>query len=276
MEHVDDAVLGLSRFAYETLPSSRAPDPPPSRPAPLASKDPPDHLPDSQLTQLSRCIGCGLEWTSRKTAKQKRTHIKLCAKKHALTKDTIRILIQNETAALSPSLNPSSRDDTTLMDSVVPTSTIKKSKRHQVLPTVRPLPETRDSILARAKDILGPTNGQTDPQLTQQFGQSALACRNTQHPERQALLDVNRSAEEPPSTQPFGASSLGGITAERSGDSCEESACLQLGPSSFARQGAVVSNERRKRSASPPPPVANNSRIVRRRVIPTRAVDALT
>ena len=130
------------------------------------------------------------------------------------------------------------------MDSVVPTGTVKKSKRQQVLPTVRPLPETRDSILARAKDILGPTNGQADPQLTQQFGQSALACRNAKR-ERPALLDVNRSTEEPPSTQPFGASSLRrGITAERSGDGCEEPAWLQFGASSFARQCAVLSNER--------------------------------
>ena len=110
------------------------------------------------------------------------------------------------------------------MDSVVP---VKKSKRQQVLPTVRSLPETRDGILGRARDILGPSNGQADPQSTQQFGQSALACRNTHHPKRPALLDVTKSAEGPPSTQPFGASSLrGGITTAVDGR--EESSCASL------------------------------------------------
>lgn len=128
------------------------------------------------------------------------------------------------------------------MDSVVPTAPVKKSKRQQVLPTVRSLPETRDGILGRARDIIGPTNGQADPQSTQQFGQSVLACRNTRYLQRPALPDV-KSAEEPPSTQPFGASSLhGGITtAERSVDRREESS-LQFGTSLFA-QDSILSSD---------------------------------
>ncbi|KAF8138457.1 hypothetical protein EV363DRAFT_1154945 [Boletus edulis] len=257
-----DTVLQLSRFVYKTpSSSSRTPDPRPSRPtASLVRKDPPDHLPDSLLVQLSKCISCGLEWTRRKTVKQKHTHIKQCARKHALTKDTIRILVEKEVATSPPT---QSINETTLMDSVVPAGPVKRSKRQQVLPTVMSLPETRDSILSRARDILGPTSSQADPQPTQQFGQSALACRNIQHPSRLALHSVDRSIEQLPSTQPFGASSLrrGIMTAEQSVDSCEEPS---VGASLFA-QDAVSSSDRRKRLASPSPD--NDLRTVRRRLL---------
>lgn len=199
---------GLSRFAYKlSLPSRTSPsvDPAPSRPVRAARKDPLD----PQLARLSKCIGCGLQWTSRKTVKQKRTHIEQCAKKNALNKDTVKILIQKEIAISSsrtPANDPGENATGTLIDSLVPTAPVKKHKRHQVVPTVRSLPETRESILDRARDILGPTEGQADPQPTQQFGQSALARRNT--PKRPALLDVNWSVEEPPPTQQFGTSSL--------------------------------------------------------------------
>ncbi|KAF8556999.1 hypothetical protein OG21DRAFT_1495092 [Imleria badia] len=267
-----DTILQLSRFTYKpTHSSSRTPDPGPSRPAALVSKDPPDHLPDSQLAQLSKCISCGLAWTSRKTAKQKRAHIVPCAKKHALTKDTIKVLVEKEITGSSQTQHASSRIDpneTTLMDSVVPTGPVKKSKRQQVLPSVKSLPETRDNILNRARDILGSTNGLTDPEPTQQFGQSALARRNTQHlnPKRPALLDVNGSMAEPPSTQPFGPSALRGgtTTAEQSVAGYEQSSFLRVGASLFA-QDSVQSGNRHKRPASPPP-LGNNSRTMRQRL----------
>ncbi|KAH0839915.1 hypothetical protein J3R83DRAFT_867 [Lanmaoa asiatica] len=252
-------VLELSRFAYKSaLSSSRAPPPTdnfPSRPTVVIKKDSPDHLPDSQLTRLSKCIGCGLQWTSRKSAKQKRTHIEQCAKKNALTKDTIRILIEKEIAILSPTQNTASsrlpandlNENATLMDSVIPPGPLKKIKRQQVVPTIRSLPETRESILDRARDILGPMEGQVDPQPTQQFGRSALARRQTQQPKHPASLDVN-GLEEPPPTQPFGASSLrGGITtSEQSIDDCEEPSfplTQQFGASMFA-QDSVSSSDR--------------------------------
>ncbi|KAN0097467.1 hypothetical protein V8E55_001913 [Tylopilus felleus] len=253
---VEDTVLQLSHFAYKTT-SPRPPDPGPSRPATtLVRKDPPGHLPDSQLAQLSKCIGCGLEWTSRKTANQKRTHIKQCAKKLALTEDTIKILVEKEIAILSPTQNtPSSHTETTLLNSVVPVGPLKKSKRTQVLSTLKSLPETRDSILSRARNILGPTITQEDSGATQQFGQSALARRATHHPKRPALLEVNGSMEEPSSTQPFGASSLraGNIATEQLVDGCQEPPFRQFGASLFAQDSVLTSDRKRKRSASPSP-----------------------
>ncbi|KAG8218629.1 Mechanosensitive ion channel-domain-containing protein [Butyriboletus roseoflavus] len=232
----------LSRFAYKA--SSRAPssvDPAPSQPPRLARKD--TNTPDPQLAQLSKCIACGLQWTSRKTAKQKRTHIEKCAKKNALSKNTIKILIEKEFAVLSPTQTTRENATSTLMASVVP---VKKPKRQQVVPTVKSLPETRESILDRARDILQPTKSRADPQPIQQFSQSTLAPRNAQQPKRPALLDVNRFMEELPLTQPFGASSLrGGMTSERSLDSCEEPSfppTQQFGASMFA-QDYVLSND---------------------------------
>lgn len=220
-----------------------APPPPPR----VVRKAPPD----PHLVQLSKCVSCGLQWTSKKTAKQKRTHIEQCAKKNALSKDTIKFLIEKEIAILSPTIpanDPSENATGTLMDSVVPAGPVKRLKRHQVVPSVRSLAETRESILDKARDILGPTEGHADPQPTQQFGQSALARRNTQQPKRPALLDVNKSMEEPPPTQPFGTSSLRGriMTSERSVGGCEESSLLppqQFGASMFA-QDSVLSSDR--------------------------------
>ena len=219
----------LSRFAYTS--SSHTP-----------SVDPPAR-PDPRLAQLSKCIACGLQWTSRKTPKQKHTHIQKCAKKNALSKETIKILIEKELATLSPTQATGENASDTLMDSVVPTAPVKKLRRQQVVPTVKSLPETRESILDRARDIIRPTKSQADPQPTQRFGQSALARRNTQQPKRPALLDVNRFVEEPPPTQPFGESSLRGgtMTSERPLDSCEEP--QQSGPSMFA-QDSVSSTDR--------------------------------
>lgn len=134
------------------------------------------------------------------------------------------------------------------MGSVVPTGPVKKPRRQQVVPTVKSLPETRESILDRAKDILAPADILAHPHPTQQFGQSTLAHRKAHHPKRPALLDVNDAMEEPPLTQPFGASSLrpGTMTAERSVDDPTQ----QFGASMFA-QDAILSNDRVSTFVSP-------------------------
>lgn len=128
------------------------------------------------------------------------------------------------------------------MESVVPTGPAKKSKRQQVLPSVKSLPDTRDTILSRARDILGSTNGLADPESTQQFGDSALARRNIQHPKRPASHDVDTPMPEPLSTQPFGASALRGriTTAGQSVGGYERSS---FGASLFA-QDSVLSSDR--------------------------------
>lgn len=204
-------------------------------------KDPPAHLVDAQLVLLSKCVACGLHWTSKKSAKQKRTHIERCAKKNAFTKDTVTFLIQKETA---PAVLPT-HTTATLMDSVVPAAPVKKPRRQQVVPTVRSLPETRENILHRARDILGPTRVHDDLLSTQQFGRSALARRKSQHPMRPALADANGFSDEPPLTQSFSASSLraGLLTAERSREQSSSLTTQQFGASMFD-QVSILSNDR--------------------------------
>lgn len=230
----------LSRFAYDSAPSSRPSHHAPPRPIPV-SKAPPADLPNSQLVRLSRCVVCRLQWTSNKSAKQKRTHIEQCAKKNALTTHTVKFLIEKEFVPNNPNENATA----TLMDSVVPTGPAKKLRRQQVIPTVRSLPETRESILDRARDVLGSANAQAGPHPTQRFGQSALARRETRQSTRPALLDADACIEELPLTQPFGASSLSG-GAKWSVNGYEGSSFLlahQVGASTFA-QDSILSSDR--------------------------------
>ncbi|KIL00585.1 hypothetical protein PAXRUDRAFT_711325 [Paxillus rubicundulus Ve08.2h10] len=246
------SLLQISRFAYQPPMSkdhskpaiSRQPakplrdvgDPGPSppvdscKPKKAAHRRVPDEVADSQLTKLLKCIGCGLQWTSRKTVKQKRLHIDQCTKKNFLARDTVRILIQREIGQGSCSKDggipsDSARNDNesatvTLMDSVVPSEPVRKVRRQQVVPTVRSLPETREGILDRARDILGPSsrfevdaprvgagppskNG-AEVQSTQPFRRSLLASRNTEPPNlwrsdvlgdgRRALLSPRHSS----------------------------------------------------------------------------------
>ncbi|KAF8842688.1 hypothetical protein BDN67DRAFT_1067483 [Paxillus ammoniavirescens] len=244
------SLMQISRFAYQppmskdcskpaiscqtAKPPRDVGDPGPidfSKPKKVAHKRVPDEVADSQLTKLLKCIGCGLQWTSRKTAKQKRLHIEQCAKKNFLTKDTVQILIKRETGQGSCSkddgiLSGSARNDNesaafTLMDSVVPSGPVRKVRRQQVVPTVRSLPETREGILDRARDILGPSariqvnapqvgagppskNG-AEVQSTQPFRRSLLASRNTDPPNlwRTDVVQVGVN-------QAFGASALRG------------------------------------------------------------------
>ncbi|KAG9317446.1 hypothetical protein JVU11DRAFT_1646 [Chiua virens] len=265
----------LSRFAYtSTEHPVHSPTLPirPSRLPTVVTKDP-------QLSQLTKCICCGLHWTRSKSVKQKRTHIDQCAKKNALTEKTVRILIEKETAAQNTDSSRTPPIDATLLDSVIPAGPVKKPKRQHVVSTVKSLPETRDSILDKARDILGHTKALADPQTTQQFAQSTLARRNAKHP---ALLDVNDYTEEPPSTQHFGASSLrreGVITAEHATDSCERPVFSMFAQDSILSSDRVSSfamscpwwasssfhilhHKHTKRPASPPH-LGNDSRAVR-------------
>ncbi|KAH7887622.1 hypothetical protein F5I97DRAFT_861847 [Phlebopus sp. FC_14] len=178
-----------------------------------------DEFSDPQLANLSKCVGCGLQWTSRKTAKQKRLHIEKCTKKNALASDTVRSLVGKEVQKSNSSKDSGASHDenmaSSLLDSVIPERTAQKAKRQQVLSTIKPLPETRASILGRAKDVLGRTRGLKadgpgpDMQATQRFGTSLLARRNSGN----AFLDTQEGepvAVTPAVTRAFNVSAVDG------------------------------------------------------------------
>ncbi|KAF9226601.1 hypothetical protein BS17DRAFT_775874 [Gyrodon lividus] len=318
-------LMQISRFAYQpptskhffkpaiscqpATSSNSVSDPGPSRrigppkPKKVTNKRAPDEFADSQFIKLFKCIGCGLQWTSRKTARQKRLHIEQCAKKNSLTEDTVRILIQREIGVSTSSEGTSSKDGgipggshnesrtDTLMDSVVSSEPVKKARWKQVVPTIRSLPETREGILDRARDILGPSarfeidapgagllsKGRAEVQSTQPFKRSLLACRNTGDPPnlwRSAVLGVNQPVEGSAPSQAFGVNALRGrkARARQMVEGCTEgSPFLQtqkFGASKLAQEFNSRNGEAslRKRSLSPPF-LKSNDRVVRPRLV---------
>ncbi|KAG1755549.1 hypothetical protein EDB19DRAFT_1901759 [Suillus lakei] len=182
---------------------------------------------DTQLASLTSCISCNLKWTSTKTASQKVIHIQNCAKKKLLSDETVRMLIRKEIQSSSDQ-NASQRSDqktteegqksATFLETVVnEVSRTKKGRRPQILGTVRSLPETRGTILGRARAVLDTSmqhgdsvvgarvsnltqGGRSDVPCTQAFGTSMLARRTESYP---------RAQSGPPQTQAFGESALG-------------------------------------------------------------------
>ncbi|KIM19512.1 hypothetical protein M408DRAFT_31159, partial [Serendipita vermifera MAFF 305830] len=59
-----------------------------------------DSFIDEEVDRLSRCVACGIAWTTKKTVPKKRHHMRLCQKKNDLTDDTIRVLVGKELAVV--------------------------------------------------------------------------------------------------------------------------------------------------------------------------------
>ncbi|KAG2156194.1 hypothetical protein DEU56DRAFT_224120 [Suillus clintonianus] len=180
---------------------------------------------DKQLASLTNCVSCNLKWTSTKTASQKVIHIQNCAKKKFISDETVRTLIRKEIQSSSDQ-NASGHQKTTeggqkpatFLETVVnEVSRTKKGRRPVVLGTVKSLPETRGSILGRARAVLDTSlqhgdsvvgaqvsgwaqGSRSDVPCTQAFGTSMLARRADSYP---------RAQSGPPQTQAFGESALG-------------------------------------------------------------------
>ncbi|KAI0650677.1 hypothetical protein C8Q79DRAFT_1006915 [Trametes meyenii] len=183
--------LKLGRFAY-AIPNplrrtaSKTPSPtesglaPPegraaSKPKPVASHRFGNEFPDVQLARILKCVSCDLAWTTRKTVPQKMKHIQTCAKKNGLSDDTIRILLRKELDSLPPVASssksksatpapPSTPVPETLLEEVLKDVNKKKpGRRPQVLQTVKSVAETRETILDKARSLLGDGAGSSAP-----------------------------------------------------------------------------------------------------------------
>ncbi|KAI6130400.1 hypothetical protein EDD16DRAFT_1541986 [Pisolithus croceorrhizus] len=182
---------------------------------------------DAKVSALSKCVCCHLRWTTKKTVKQKRAHMETCSRRHAISPDTFLSLINKEASVTPLHANPSndcqvpsgalSESPATLMGAIISADSGKRNRRKQVISTVRTLPETRESILDKARDLLGQF---VDPQgenigrsctdlnevkPIQLFGTSMLARRNAED----VLSHKGKEIQSPPSTQTFGESALG-------------------------------------------------------------------
>jgi hypothetical protein len=177
-----------------------------------------DEFSDAQLESLTSCVSCNLKWTSTKTASQKVIHIQNCAKKKFLSDETVRMLLRKEIQSSSDQKSTEEgRKSATFLETVVnEVSRTKKGRRPQILGTVKSLPETRGSILGRARAVLDTSiqhrdsvvgaqvanltqGGRSGFPCTQAFGTSMLARRAYSYPR----------AQSPVLTQAFGESALG-------------------------------------------------------------------
>ncbi|KAI0053015.1 hypothetical protein FA95DRAFT_1552905, partial [Auriscalpium vulgare] len=199
-------------------------------------KTKPPLVPDltaADLALLMVCPSCGISWTTRKTAQNKLTHIRSCARKRGLSQDALQAMLLRELKKAVESNMPESKTPPTVpkltapgtfMEDVVNVADPKrKARRKDVQLTVKGLGETRNVILNRARSLLantdpGPSmpvgpmslNGQIQ---TQAFGQSALAQRHGfTRSERLDYAGPSTRSEDnddaPPATQAFAPSKL--------------------------------------------------------------------
>ena len=154
---------------------------------------------DADLAKLGKCVSCDLRWTARKTAHQKMIHIQTCAKKHAFTDETVRILIRKEidnVTAHNKAACILMESNTYMEDIVAHAAPRKKGRRQRVAETVQTIQVTRSTILNRAQAVLGslspdappytqsvgpasPSINATIPLSTQSFGPSVLGSKYT-------------------------------------------------------------------------------------------------
>ena len=116
---------------------------------------------DSQLKKLTRCTCCQIPWTTRKSASGKLDHIQKCARKHSLTEEAVRGMIEQDLQALATKGDlkkgkgkPVASVPATLLEAVVADTTMKpKGRKKEVPTTVLQVAETHQAIYSRAKAL---------------------------------------------------------------------------------------------------------------------------
>lgn len=186
------SILNLDRFVFK---SSRTPRnlQVSTGPAPLTGSAMPNstgkqkRLPLTiDVTKISRCVCCNIQWTARKSGAQKMIHIQSCAKKHAFDNETINLLIQKQ--SLEEPVVKKTLFENVLVDAASKQKVKRRKKEGGSLKTIS---TSRASILARAQGILstsiddfecqngstftGLTQGHSELPSTQAFGRSGLA-----------------------------------------------------------------------------------------------------
>ncbi|KAJ7129520.1 hypothetical protein C8R44DRAFT_80246 [Mycena epipterygia] len=194
---------------------------------------------DAELKKLVKCVSCDIAWTARKSAAQKIVHIRSCAKKNGLNDETVRILIRKDLDNAPDDAGPSNRKgpttSTTLLEDVVREAAPKrKGKRKEIVDALKSVSETRETILGRARMLLGSgtlsdghsfavrtqafiATAPTAPEPTQVFGPSRLGKRQGLNPSLLGDQDSDGEPDLPPATQTYAPSKLGGRPAAASG-----------------------------------------------------------
>ena len=138
------------------------------------------------VTKISRCVCCNVQWTARKSGAQKMIHIQSCAKKHAFDSETINLLIQKQSLEEEPVLKKTLFENV-LVDAA-PKEKLKRRKKDGG--SLKTVSTSRASILARAQGILSTSVDDFE-------------CQNGS-----TFAGLNQGHSELPSTQAFGRSGL--------------------------------------------------------------------
>ncbi|VDC06311.1 unnamed protein product [Peniophora sp. CBMAI 1063] len=240
-------------------------------------------LSDRQLAGLLKCVCCDIKWTTRKSSAQKASHISSCARKHDMTALTVQGLVRKEIDNAPPAVSKSARTakDTPLLSSQVPThledivnraEPKKRGRRPAASATVQAPSAAHSDILDRARAVLhrenapviGPsatsrrplsTSGHASPQrlpeVTQPFAKSALAGRG------RSLFFADREEnveEEPPATQPFGASKFGALSRLQAPAPIASSSAISVSSSSSPDDHVIAVNAHSANEPSPRAP----------------------
>jgi hypothetical protein len=188
--------------------------------------------PDSNGTKLDvgpllRCVSCDVQWTVRKNAAHKSTHMTACARKKGINPSTLQLLIEKELLKLrhaktngqkQPSSEPAIAAPQTYLETVVAEAQPRrKQRRTDTVGTLQPICQTRAAILDRAKALLGTREAvscnASEPEQTQSFGRSKLVTGQAEsfdpmlaHPSEESAftsrLALLRSMAESPTTYP--------------------------------------------------------------------------
>jgi len=167
---------------------------------------------DDDLSRLLKCVSCGDRWTVRKGATAKMRHIQSCAKKHSISDEIVKRLIQAELGAPEepkPRQKPKSPGVTnTLFEDALGDTGKAKGKRRQVqrTTTLHNPAENREAILAKARSLLEEPEIQD---ISQDEGLMDLLSKSDSTMDRVQIFDLG----PPPATQEFGRSKLGQQTS---------------------------------------------------------------
>ncbi|KAG7449050.1 uncharacterized protein BT62DRAFT_1073586 [Guyanagaster necrorhizus] len=249
LENEDDDELGLNlaRFAFPAQPTRKASSSTVTSRTesadviskPVAPKQPhrtdrfSEDFTDVQLGGLLKCICCNISWTTRKSAAQKMKHVQSCAKKNSFSDSAVRTRIRQALESVDPKdLATKGRGRAKSQDATVPETFFrdvvhdvgprKRTKRVDVLGTVKALVDTRDAILQKAETIIGHSASSSTHLLLSDANGHGIAA--TQDPGRSVLpermaydnspllwnpLHSDGDADLYPATQAFGPSKFG-------------------------------------------------------------------
>ncbi|KAH9482383.1 hypothetical protein JR316_0004483 [Psilocybe cubensis] len=214
-------VLDPKRFAYTSTISTKRKDLPnalqtASTKERRLTKPATFDLSNDDLSKVNHCVCCQASWTVRKSGPQKLMHIRSCAKKHALKEETVRVLLQTEVSkyvaplhskgkskAKDSSVEAVSLTRKTFLEEVLGEESKKKIKSKQVETTLADVGAMRDSILARAQNILN-SSCPNVPELD-------IGSPRVEQPYFSPLLSHQHHESLLPLTQPFLRSSLADI-----------------------------------------------------------------